>query len=282
MKFDPAKAWPHPVLRPKSYGDDYPRAEFEVEIEVYRAKGSTAVEARADFDLSDPTLLGLVETGLAEYLLLVRSTTTHSRLARRSFDKRISTSLSAGDLCGRVEFLPFLCSTNAIASFQAEGWHDDYAGRTFDIPAGAVLAQDVPRSYWIDTAEERPLGSIFGLRPEKGLKEGVWDCRLEEDRVWIVMSGPDFDRYNSARSSLDGTRDAQYLMNGLYLPALIWVLVEADKGSEEYEHCRWYASLSQRLEAVGCPVLGIGSANRAADAQKVLEYPFPKMPIMSE
>ena len=70
MRFDPGKAWPHPVLRPSSYGDDYPRAEFEVEIEVMRVKGSTAVEVHADFELSDPGLLQLVERDKARYALL--------------------------------------------------------------------------------------------------------------------------------------------------------------------------------------------------------------------
>ena len=52
MRFDPGKAWPHPVLRPSSYGDDYPQGEFEVETEVVRVKGSTAVEVYASFELS--------------------------------------------------------------------------------------------------------------------------------------------------------------------------------------------------------------------------------------
>ena len=49
MRFDAGKAWPHPVLRPPSYGDDYPHAEFEVEIEIKRITGSTAIEVAAEF-----------------------------------------------------------------------------------------------------------------------------------------------------------------------------------------------------------------------------------------
>lgn len=48
MRFDPGKAWPHPVLRPPSYGDDYPHAEFQVEIEVLRSVTGTAVEVTAE------------------------------------------------------------------------------------------------------------------------------------------------------------------------------------------------------------------------------------------
>ena len=67
MRFDPGKAWPHPVLRPPSYGDDYPQAEFQVEIEVKRVKGSTAVEVHADFELSDPSLLRLIKQDKARF-----------------------------------------------------------------------------------------------------------------------------------------------------------------------------------------------------------------------
>ena len=74
MRFDPGKAWPHPVLRPSSYGDDYPQAEFEVEIEVKQVKGSTAIEVYADFELSDPSLLQLVEQNKARFVLADQGT----------------------------------------------------------------------------------------------------------------------------------------------------------------------------------------------------------------
>ena len=36
-------------------------------------------------------------------------------------------------------------------------------------------------------------------------------------------------------------------MNGLYLPALISVLYEADQNTEIYENLRWFKNLSQLL-----------------------------------
>jgi len=79
MRFDAGKAWPHPVLRPRSYGDDYPHAEFEVEIEIKRIKGSTAIEVAAEFQLSDPDLRRLVDEGAAHYVLLIKASQTHFR-----------------------------------------------------------------------------------------------------------------------------------------------------------------------------------------------------------
>ena len=280
MKFDPSKAWPHPVLRPPKYGDDYPQAEFEVEIEVMRVKSSTAVELSIEFELSDPDLTELVKRDLARFSLLVKAPGTHFRRLFQSKRPRITQRFSAGELSGRVEIAPFLICVRALSCFKARGWHPDFAGQTFDLEAGTVLAEDDPRDYWIDTADEAPLGSIFGHKPSSSLPDGCWEYELAEDRIWIVMSNADADRYQAARNSANNQPEGQYLMNGLYLPALVAVLNEVDRNSEEYESYRWFASLDQRLEAVECPLLGKTNSNRLIDSQKLLESPFPRMPMI--
>ena len=282
MRFDPGKAWPHPVLRPSSYGDDYPRAEFEVEIEVMRVKGSTAVEVHADFELSDPGLLQLVERNKARYALLVKAPKTHCRRLLQSGEPKIKQSFPAGELSGRAEFVPFLVCTQALSGFRADGWHADFDGRTFDIAAGAVLAEDMSKDYWIDTADEAPLGSIFGHKRRSNLPDGRWELELAEDRVWIVMSNADAARYEAAREHANNQPEGQYLMNGLYLPALVAVLNDVDQNVDDYAGYRWFASLDQRLEAVECPPLGNSGSNRLIDAQKLLDCPFPRMPMIAK
>ena len=191
MRFDPGKAWPHPVLRPPSYGDDYPHAEFEVDIAVERSQGSTSVEVVAKFELSDPDLLRLVDEGAALYVLLIKASRTHFRDIISSADPHVHKAFTSGDLSGRVEFSPFLVCTRELPSFRAEGWNQDFAGRTFSISSGSVLAEDVPKEYWVDTADEAPLGSIFGHKARSDIPDGRWDLDLAEDRVWIVMSESD-------------------------------------------------------------------------------------------
>ncbi len=281
MKFDPGKAWPHPVLRPPSYGDDYPKAEFEVEIEVKRVRRSTVVEVYAEFELSDPSLLQLVNEDKARFVLLVKAPKTHCRKLLESNKPNVELSFSAGELSGRVEFAPFLVCTQALTGFQADGWHPDFSSRAFDIPLGAVLAEDVSKDYWIDTADEAPLGSIFGHKPRSDLSDGRWEYELSEDRVWIVMSDADAARFEMARERANNLPEGQYLMNGLYLPALVAVLNEVDQSADDYRDYRWFASLDQRLEAVGCRHLGNDGSNRLIDAQKVLDSPFPRMPMIA-
>lgn len=282
MIFDAGKAWPHPVLRPPSYGDDYPNAEFEVEIQVTCVQGSTEVDFNVDFELSEPDLLQLLKDGAALYALLIKAPKTHFRDCIWSEDAQIKRRFDAGMLTGKVEISPFLISTRDIRGFRVAGWHSDFEGRTFDIPTGAVLAEDEPKHYWMDTAAEGPIGSIFELRPSSKHPDGHWDYRLDNDRVWIVMSNDDADRFKSARAQLSKREDGYYLMNGLYLPVLLAVLTEADNRSEDFEEYRWFASLNQRLEAVDCDYIGSVGANRVVDAQKVLDYPFTKMPMIAQ
>ena len=281
MRFDPGKAWPHPVLRPPSYGDDYPHAEFEVEINVERIQGSTAVEVDAAFELSDPDLLQLVADQAACYVLLIKASRIHFRVLIESGHKHINREFYSGDLSGRAEFIPFLICTRDLPAFRAAGWHPDFHGRAFDIEAGSVLAEDVPKDYWIDTADEAPFGSIFGHKPRQDLPDGRWEYEIAEDRIWIVMSGNDADRYTAARDRANNQPEGQYLMNGLYLPALIAVLNEVDQTADDHRDSRWFSSLDQRLEDVGCQPLGSPNANRLIDAQKVLDLPFLKMPLIA-
>ena len=162
--------------------------------------------------ISEPSLLQLVKLDKARYALLVKAPKTHCRRLIQSEKPNIKQSFSAGELSGRVEFAPFLVCTQALSGFQTDGWHSDFTGRTFDIVAGTVLAEDVSRDYWIDTADEAPLGSIFGHKRRSDLPAGLWEYELAEDRVWIVMSDADAKRYEEARNRANNQPEGQYLL----------------------------------------------------------------------
>lgn len=280
MKFDPAKTYPHPVLRPGS--SDYPGAEFQVDIKLDRLSGGTELRMTADFHLSDPDLLGLVESDGARYVLHVLAPKIHFRTVLDSSDPSVDSVFPEGRLHGHVVLSPFLICTRHVAGLSIAGWHDDYAALSFDVAPGAVLAQDTPKEYWVDTAEETPVGSIFSVRVshDRDLKTGMWRCYLHEDKVVIQMPAEDHQRFLSARNRVNRTADAQYLMNGLYLPALVWVLQEADRNEESYAGYRWYRALQAQLGVADCSPLGDEHADRLLDAQRLLQLPFARMPLM--
>ncbi len=190
MRYDPNKAYLYPVLRPNS--TDYPRAEFEAEPDPERIEHTTAVRVSADFNLSDPDLLRLIEGGAAQYVLLVRAAATHHRSSHRSGEPAIEVRFESGQLSGRTEIRGLVVAVRDLSGFHAEGWHEDYAGMTFDLHAGNVLAEDEPREYFIDNAEEAPVGSIFQVQPSTLLLDGRWNCDLAGDRVALRMSEGDY------------------------------------------------------------------------------------------
>ncbi len=280
MRFDRGKAWPHPVLRPPGHGDDYPEAAFEVDISCIRSTSGLAVNVEATFSLSDPYLLNLVERNDAEYVLLVRSPSTYFRRELNSATPEILMGFS-GELAGRVTLSPFLVATRTINPFRADGWHEDFRGQSYALPAGAVLAVDIPKEYWIDTVDQAPYGAAMQVVEEPRQQDGRWQLQLSSSRIQIQLSSPDYQRFELARSKSNGTLEGHYLMNGLYLPAIIATLHEADQNPDDYAEYRWYTVLNDRLQDLGCsPIGGENVKSRAVDAQKVFDSPFTKMPII--
>ena len=184
-----------------------------------------------------------------------------------------------GKLSGRVELRGLLTATEALSGFQTDSWHDDYEDMKFDIQAGAVLAEDDPKEYWIDTAEEAPVGSIFELQKDRALTVGEYRCQLSDEKVLLRMSPGDYDCFLIARRRAYGKPDAAYILNAVYFPALVYALQQADRDDESFGDLRWYRSLNKRLEDCGCPPLG-ESGDRLSDAQKLLEKPFSNLPLM--
>ena len=282
MKFDPAKAWPHPVLRPPKYGDDYQNAEFEVEIDLRVASGSTAVDLTVEFSLSSQDLLRLIENRVAQYALLVTAPQTHFRKLLQAETTTIEAQFSAGLLAGWIECQPFLLCVRDLTSFFSSEWHSDFKEQAFDIVPGTVLAEDEQKRYFIEPEYESLIGSIFKVRTQPSLPDGRWIYHIEQDHIWISMSRRDEKIFYDARLECKTGVEGYYLINGLYLPALIASLNDIDRNRDDYQDFKWFASLDRRLEEVGCQPIGSEDANRAVDAQQILESPFPKMPIFAE
>ncbi len=178
-----------------------------------------------------------------------------------------------------MEFRPFLVCVRPLRGFRASGWHADYRKRSFDLDPGAVLAQDEPSAYWIDTEDEKPIGAIFEHSASTRQPDGTWTCDMQGDRLAIQMSERDHRRFEHVRRGYHKA-DAAHLINSIYLPALVHVLSEADRGADDYGRCRWFALLDTRLGEGGCPRIGQGK-DRLADAQRLLDSPFGRIPLFA-
>ncbi len=276
MRFDPAKAFPYPVLRPES--SDYVRQDFEVELQVERIEGSTELRLAATFETRDPDLLRFVNQGRARYAVLIKCAETHYRRLFERPATELTEIIPAGRLAGAVEILPFLVVTREIFGHRGKNWHDEFGGRRFNFRPGQVLAADRPWKCWVDTLDEAPIGSMFQIATAESARDGAWTLSLDSDRIQIIVSRRDLKLLNEARGRAKGSEDWSPLMNGLYLPALIEVLERTHRTDcSPYEDLRWYDSLNGRLDQIGAPRLGAAtnsSSEWAKHAQQLLGRPF--------
>lgn len=277
MRHDPAKAWPHPVLHP--HGDDYPNAEFTVDIDLTATERGTKVKVDVVYRLSEPDLLRLIDEGVAAYCLLVKAPGSQYRRAMVGRDAELSETFGRGALAGRVTLTSYVVCVRNLTDYRADGWHPDFGTQIYTFPAGTVLAEEVPKEYWIDTADDRSLGSIVGHKSANDVDDGYWEVQIDDKRIWIVMSYRDSEKYRKLRNRIGEALDGQYLMNGLYLPALVEALNRIDDNVEEYQDYRWFAWLDRRLGDVDGRELGAKNTDRVVDAQKILEAPMLRMPF---
>ena len=138
------------------------------------------------------------------------------------------------------------------------------------------------RIFHIDLAEESPPESIFLLQKENSLEVGQWNCSFDsnQNQVTISISEDDYDHINSIR--VDNKGDANiFLLNAVYFPALVWLLSEMDRISEngdceDYAECGWFRSIESKLDELNCPKIG-SACSRIIDAQKLFESPLKEL-----
>ena len=281
MKYVGTKTWPWPVLRFDS--KDYQRCEFQVEVTPRMVEGSTSVTFEADFALSDKAILREIAKHKACYTLLIGCSSTHYRDYRNSYEPRIVWSLDNGVLADRVEVTPFVTTTKELANFISDNWHSDYEGMKFSLDAGAVLAMEPPRVYWIQSGDESPARTVFRTEEDDKQSPNEWTCDLNAEYVVLKFNPEDYHRFKRARARAVADGTAEYIMNGVYLPALVIVLSEVDRDADSYSHLRWFSALEDALARAGCSPIGDGGdSSRGVDAQKILGAPFGRMPLLAE
>ena len=277
MRYVQSKSWPWPVLR--HFSDDYRRREFEVDVQLELKESSTdgrTIELTASFDLSDEALLDLVADGKAEYVLLVACQTTHTRLELASSEATLTRSFRRGELAESVDVSPFLICTEPVAVFRSANWHPDYGDRTFDLEPGAVLALDTPYRVWLEPAAEPSIGSIFLLQPDDKLEAGAWQCELSEGKVIIALHPEDYEKFTEARERSQQQGTGAYLVNGVFLPAVMWLLEQTDRieGEPDADDKAWYEAVQAALARADLKPAPQKERDNLQDAQAILKQPF--------
>lgn len=243
------KLFPYPVLA--YYSDDYSDTTFDATINLCRY----GYNIRIDFisALTNTGLKKLIEQDMAKYVYHLECAQTGYRHVVITDKELESYILSNKEVCGKLQICPFIVATNDIEGYTNTAFHDDYAGMSFDIEAGCILA--IGKQVNADIEKEiEDLGntpSVFSIvcNADASVTEMLVDISNNQK---IIIKMPLNDYYNYKQ--LSKAPEAQSILNAItVIPALAYTLSEISKLSiderEQYQEYGWYRTIQKTLHA---------------------------------
>ena len=247
------KKYPYPVLLSK--GDDYIGCLFEVAIESI--KTPTEFSFQLETKLDCPDLRAAVDRGDAAVIL-------HVECPQSAYRKSLTIPIglhrtppiSTNDLSGKVFLCPFIVAKRDIKGFQSDSFNPAYAGLSFNIRCGAVLAEGEEVIDYADTATRdidfKP--DIFSVVPYVPEPEDCERIKIDpsiDSKIRIALPRSIYPLYNAMLKSGEAK---EFLWSSIILPAVMEALhkmqyaIEQSGNFGDFEGCVWCQRLAERIE----------------------------------
>lgn len=242
------KLYPYPVLA--SFSDDYSNAKDAYKTTIEILKDGYNYRVCFQSELSDKGLLQLIRDGKAQYVYHLECSQTGFRKVVRVSSDSAEIPLSNKKVRGKLQICPFVVATDSIQNYSNSSFDDDFAGMSFDIEAGCVLAVGNQVNANIETElhdlENTP--SVFSITKNMDLSETHMTVSLDQSRIIIKLAAEDYNNYKSLNLN-EGSK--QVLNSLVIIPALIYALEEVKSRdvSERYEldEYSWYKAIKKSL-----------------------------------
>lgn len=281
MRFEPNKAFPHPVLKPTMGGPesgDYPDYGFQASFDIAVDDADGKIRVETEFQLQQPDILRAVGRGEAAYSLLIVCPNTYFRSLVTSSNSVMSAAITFGDVDYQVELRPSVVTTRAIPDYRPSDLHPELRGQAYTVDVGGLLAQDYSSNFPASREYLRPITSIFRIVPDPKKPTGQLDL-VVGDPVQLIVNNKDNERLMAARRT---NRGREGLMNSVYLPAVVNLLAEAVRLREDDSGSRWFSVVTFQLDEIGLSFeeLCEGRITLWHAAQALLKYPANYAPFM--
>ena len=263
---------PHPTLRPN--GTDYDSSvSFAAEPNaIRRSAQNDEIVVAIKFTLTSPTLLQLIESGLAEYHALTECVATRIRELHRSSEAAATLKLKASDYEGEVIIKPFIVTTSEIQKFKADEWAPailELIAEGADIPNAAILGIAPETSFQAD--ETTTQESYLEIAPSPTVPQGQYRIELSGERIVIQINPDDKQGLNQVRRN--GSPE-QYLFPSMYQRAIEEGIRQHCK--EDHEGKKWAHHMARQLDDNGIDTSDqeILEANSLEFAQLLMRNPL--------
>jgi hypothetical protein len=266
MKINEKTRFPHPVLSAST--GDYQVGEFTIKLTVAEVPDKAEVALDFEVALTQPDIRALVENGAASVGIFVNCRDTfYSRFVplglgggRFAFER--------GALLGRVTVRPMIWTQKPMNGFSLQNCHPEFGSATIDFATGTVLALDDELVMHVGRDKLAQIETIFTIAKSEELASGTLDVFLESDKIRILVAADIYETVNRLRELPKGK---PFMLNSVFLPAVMQVLDGMKGDTDAIEFRRWY-----RVFDAKCTHLAINkeAPNLWEDAQKLLQSPF--------
>jgi hypothetical protein len=234
------RSLPHPVL---GNGDDV-AGEFEARGQ-YRQRRTT-IDIRIEFHTTNPTVLGLIEGGSAQYCSRIECARTYFRQAKRSRKTTQTHRFSSDELDGEVTITPMVVAIDRIDDYGPEGMHADYEGVKFTVEKGEIIAEGPPERLHVekdfDPLKFRTASIVQVCQHEEA--EGPTDFQFDGDIILVRIPKKSWPHYKQVEGHA-----AEALTSAIAVPAICRALTLMTE--DDYKEYKWASVLRIHAEKKG-------------------------------
>ena len=279
MQFDVYKSFGYPVLRTIVQGDnisllDYQRSNFDPSISKPQwdvADDPHNFKVSYELGLRVEALLEAVSAGNASmYLYALCKKTFFSKLTKLETQQG-TVKYPANLFRYDIELSAFVVADQTF-ELHSDRFHTDFANEKYQVSKGDVLAWSQPITYSCEREQFRSMSSVFEYASSEEVKMGMFLLNTENDYVSISLH-PDFlAELRVLETTLDGK---QKLLSGLFVPAVMQLLMEIKEEPNLSEQVKWASVLGQKCRDLNLNLDDV--SNYANFAQELLKMPLMQM-----
>ena len=246
------KRYPYPVLTART--DDYVGCFFDVEGESIRH--DTQLELLLNAKLDCKSLQSLIERGDAAIILHIECSRSAYRKSHELPLGAHTITIPSADVSGRVSLCPFIVARRDVEEYKSEQFNPIYQDLAFRIRSGAVLAEGMEKSVFVDTSTHdmgyKP--DIFSVVPDKSMDDDENEKKLTKvdpcnSKIVIHMPTRAFSQYGAL---LKSGISSEIVLCVVVLPAMMEALSrmrDAYQNDElnDFEDFVWFNSVKDRM-----------------------------------
>ena len=180
---------PYPVL---GIGNDVlPIPKMDLSFKSFETK----YVFEFDFTMENPEIQEYIDRGMAEYVCEVNCVSTFLRFCERSQQPHMRVELERKAVLNEITFFCSIAVKNEIKGYTNSGFHEDYAGYTFDLGPGDLLAYLGECSYDAGLQYDKLQAIKQIMEIKKGRDEDDVKYNLATDKIEILLPPALFEEY---------------------------------------------------------------------------------------